>query len=705
MLDNNTSLKIGSFTINLFDHSLVGDDGQVELMQPKFIEVLYYLAQQYPNLVSRDELIEQVWDGNNYVGEKALTNAIWHIRKKLHQDDNEYIQTVRKSGYRLLQQPQFSVPKQIVEPADKTLVTSTSSKVATYIVLASILLVIGSFFVLSSYFDEDLVAQITPITSTPGREVYPAISPDGKKIVFYWKQFNQNPDLYLKDLQQSGVAPVQLTFDSDRESRPVWAKSGEKIYYAQKSWNRDRCNIVELNVQTKIQRVLAKCDPADNAAVSISNDGNTLAYLGYDAGIEKSGIYFIYINSNDITPRRFSCFVGCEYHDRDAVFSPDDSKLAINRRSQQYEEDIHLVDINTGETKQLTKGQRDIQGMAWHPITNKLVFSSEISNKRNGFIIDMDSLALHNLNIPGFSFPSFSSQSPDVFYHNWKNEEYISSFDINAQSFSAPFPLIQSEFTHNYPMFSERAKKIAYLSNESGNREIWIADEDGTNRIQLTNLKENIFFPRWSHAGDKIAFLIRQTSSNKSTIHILDVVTKVVKKLDTDDFLRFGMPTWMQGDQAILVEAFTPERSAYYAIKLDGKSYTKLLDVKGGFAIHTKNNELWFSSSARNVSRIQLDQIEAVIEEVLPPRKLSSEYSWLKTDEAIVFQQNYVDHLRINHLDLNTGEITTKLRVPQRTVERFTPFSIISGKQRLLITQTLFPQVDIERLSHPLLED
>ena len=73
-------------------------------LQPKFIEVLAFLAQQYPNLVTREQIIEEIWDGNFYVGEKALTNAIWHLRKSLKSFDAniEFIETIRKTGYKLL---------------------------------------------------------------------------------------------------------------------------------------------------------------------------------------------------------------------------------------------------------------------------------------------------------------------------------------------------------------------------------------------------------------------------------------------------------------------------------------------------------------------------------------------------------------------------------------------------------------------------
>lgn len=49
---------------------------QLILLQQKPMEVLSVLAARHPALVSREQLIELVWDGNVYVGEKTLTHAI-----------------------------------------------------------------------------------------------------------------------------------------------------------------------------------------------------------------------------------------------------------------------------------------------------------------------------------------------------------------------------------------------------------------------------------------------------------------------------------------------------------------------------------------------------------------------------------------------------------------------------------------------------
>lgn len=101
-----TAFSIGNCQISAFENKLFCAD-KACILQPKFIELLTYLVACYPNAVSREQLIENVWDGNQYVGEKALTNAIWHLRKSFKEldPDNTYIETLRKNRLSLVQKP------------------------------------------------------------------------------------------------------------------------------------------------------------------------------------------------------------------------------------------------------------------------------------------------------------------------------------------------------------------------------------------------------------------------------------------------------------------------------------------------------------------------------------------------------------------------------------------------------------------------
>jgi len=76
-------------------------NGRESVLQEKTWRVLRLLQKRAPETVSRREIIDSVWDGNWFTGEKGLNQAIWNLRKAL--DDSAhapaYIRTMPRLGY------------------------------------------------------------------------------------------------------------------------------------------------------------------------------------------------------------------------------------------------------------------------------------------------------------------------------------------------------------------------------------------------------------------------------------------------------------------------------------------------------------------------------------------------------------------------------------------------------------------------------
>ena len=58
-----------------------------------------------------------------------------------------------------------------------------------------------------------------------------------------------------------------------------------------------------------------------------------------------------------------------------------------------------------------------------------------------------------------------------------------------------------------HPQFSPDGRKLAFTSERSGSLQIWVANSDGSNPLQLTTLARGfINAPRWSPDGKVIVF-------------------------------------------------------------------------------------------------------------------------------------------------------------------------------------------------------
>jgi len=102
-------IKVGALTIDTGRHQVHLDAVELELTALEF-ELLHTLARHAGRVLSREQLLEQVW-GYNYHGDlRVVDAAIKRLRAKLRPaaPNTEVIVTVRGVGYKLLE-PQLGV--------------------------------------------------------------------------------------------------------------------------------------------------------------------------------------------------------------------------------------------------------------------------------------------------------------------------------------------------------------------------------------------------------------------------------------------------------------------------------------------------------------------------------------------------------------------------------------------------------------------
>ena len=92
---NENCIIFEGIVVNKADMSLTVD-GEVVVMTRKEIELLCYLLTHRGQILSREHLLNNVWDSNGFVLERTVDVHITHLRRKLGQY-GKYIKT--KSGY------------------------------------------------------------------------------------------------------------------------------------------------------------------------------------------------------------------------------------------------------------------------------------------------------------------------------------------------------------------------------------------------------------------------------------------------------------------------------------------------------------------------------------------------------------------------------------------------------------------------------
>ena len=94
-------LKLGNIVLDREKHSVTVGKEPVELTYKEY-ELLVYLAENQNRVVSRDELLDKLWDWRADVETRTLDIHIKTLRQKLGEEAGHYIKTVRSVGYRFM---------------------------------------------------------------------------------------------------------------------------------------------------------------------------------------------------------------------------------------------------------------------------------------------------------------------------------------------------------------------------------------------------------------------------------------------------------------------------------------------------------------------------------------------------------------------------------------------------------------------------
>lgn len=92
--------KIGAFRFDPTEDALTDAEGITIPLRPQSARVLGILAARAGQLVTKDELMEEVWAGT-HVTDDSLVQCVSDIRKALGPHDSRLLTTVPKKGYRL----------------------------------------------------------------------------------------------------------------------------------------------------------------------------------------------------------------------------------------------------------------------------------------------------------------------------------------------------------------------------------------------------------------------------------------------------------------------------------------------------------------------------------------------------------------------------------------------------------------------------
>ncbi|EJE7235034.1 response regulator transcription factor [Clostridium botulinum] len=85
--------------LSLKDNILYYQDKTIELTRNEF-KILYILMKEYETIVNREDIMQELWQDENFIDDNTLTVNINRLRKKLNKIGlNDFIKTIINQGY------------------------------------------------------------------------------------------------------------------------------------------------------------------------------------------------------------------------------------------------------------------------------------------------------------------------------------------------------------------------------------------------------------------------------------------------------------------------------------------------------------------------------------------------------------------------------------------------------------------------------
>jgi DNA-binding winged helix-turn-helix (wHTH) protein len=326
--------EFGPFKFDTGARRLLKGNTPVSLT-PKSFDLLRILIDHRGRALSKSELIEALWP-DSQVEEGNLAFQISVLRKVLGPEGNSWIETVPRHGYRWSALPVEDVPAQpgggmVIPPEASARRASGFLKGALVGIVA--LAVTGAVLV---RFPRNQAAPImvrpSPLTTFPGFETNPALSPDGDYVAFAWNGETQdNFDIYVMAIPSG--APVRLTTNSADDMSPAWSPDGRSVAFLRRS-STDTADLVVVPAAGGPEHKVAETreqpwfSPRRPTALAWAPDGRWIAASHRDPGDSSEGIYLFSLAGQR---RRLTMPPPGFHSDRMPSFSPDGRTLAFIR--------------------------------------------------------------------------------------------------------------------------------------------------------------------------------------------------------------------------------------------------------------------------------------------------------------------------------------------------------------------------------------
>ncbi len=531
-----------------------------------------------------------------------------------------------------------------------------------------------------------------PITTYPGRQRDPSLSPDGSQLAFAWNGADeQRYHIYIKAIGPG--PPLQLTKDAADDSAPAWSPDGASIAFLRDA-GEGHFSVIAIPAlggpEQKLTEVyLPEIQWMSGPYLAWTVDSRSLILPDHPSPDKPTALFVLGIQTGE--KQQLTSPPAEIVGDTCASVSPDGQTLAFCRssRSGDWFIDLYTVDISSplapkNEVKRFASDQFRLTGLAWTSPGTQIVFGAVSQNGtktlRSLPISKSPAAPARELPVSDAQSPTTARRSSRLVFSRLSgggNSVSLLKIPQAGKTVEPVMPLLVSTRDEFAPRYSPDGKKIAFESSRSGSLQIWTCSATAKDCVQLTSMAgEFSGLPTWSPDGSQIAFYSRV--QNKSQIFVIGANGTGLRQITSGDNNHF-FPGWSGDGQWIYFSSNRGGTTQIWKVPTQGGTPVQITH-NGGFASResTDGQSLYFTRS--DASDGPLWQLKLSSGEETQLLRLVHLYNFDPVDNGLYFLE---DGSTLKFRD-GSGQITT---VASHLSTSYVGLSISPDRQSILLTQ------------------